>query len=277
MKRRGFTLVELLVVLMVIIALIGLLIPVVGKVRQAAQRADTQQLISNIRNGIERYYTDFQAYPGPLSNDQVHAGTPVPPGISGRVTMAENLVLGLLGGLKLTSSGALYDQEFVGMGPQSLNPRSPRQYAAYLDVRRGSDQLSQGSYKDAEQIAANDSNVPEFVDRFDGRLPILYLRARVGAAGIASDNGNAQYDLRQIIGYTNTRIGGKVHGLKSLGTASEAFPPASASAPPANLIPYLKDPSNSNYARQRDGYILISAGPDGIYGTIDDVCSFGSL
>lgn len=273
MKRRAFTLVELLVVLMVIIALIGLLIPVVGKVRQAAQRADTQQLISNIRNGIERYYTDFRAYPGPLSNDQVQHGV-VPPGANGKVTMAENLVLGLLGGLTLGTSGVEYNADLVGSGPQSLNPRSPRQFSAYMDVRRGSDQLSQGIYKDSEEVTAKDTDVPEFVDRFSARLPILYLRARVGATGIATDNGNAQYDLRQIIAYTDTRIGGKVHGLKALGTASEVFPPTTGSA---NLIPYLKDPSNSTYPRQRDGYILISAGADGIFGTVDDVCSFGSL
>ncbi len=30
-------------------------------------------------------------------------------------------------------------------------------------------------------------------------------------------------------------------------------------------------------ARSKDTYILISAGPDRVYGTADDICSFGTV
>jgi hypothetical protein len=37
---------------------------------------------------------------------------------------------------------------------------------------------------------------------------------------------------------------------------------------------YFAEPT-LNQAKQKDAYMLISAGPDGIYGTKDDVTNFG--
>ncbi len=46
---------------------------------------------------------------------------------------------------------------------------------------------------------------------------------------------------------------------------------------PYDAYPYFTDPNNSTQPRQKDGYILICAGPDGVYGTEDDITSFGSV
>jgi hypothetical protein len=50
---------------------------------------------------------------------------------------------------------------------------------------------------------------------------------------------------------------------------------------PADAYPYLLNPQLSTPAvpipRAKDGYILISAGPDRIYGTPDDITSFGKV
>jgi hypothetical protein len=37
------------------------------------------------------------------------------------------------------------------------------------------------------------------------------------------------------------------------------------------------DANATGTPRAKDGYILISAGPDGYYGTLDDITSFGDV
>src|SRR6188768_4294737 len=77
-RRRAFTTIELLVVIGIIVALIGILIPVVGKVRESAKATDTAAWIQQLSGAIESYHSDFRSYPGPLNND-VHIRAPVAP------------------------------------------------------------------------------------------------------------------------------------------------------------------------------------------------------
>jgi prepilin-type N-terminal cleavage/methylation domain-containing protein len=249
--RRGFTMIELLVVIIIIMILIGILIPVVAKIRQNSYDTTTRNEISEIANACNRYYNDFNAYPGPFSNSDIenqYYGT-VPPinvvdtyydkPLSGTnsvtskymyVSGAENLVLGLLGGLEYSQSPApltgvvfvngnqggstAYPSTLVGTGPQTLVATSNpgfRQYQPYMAIQypgsggSSSKFLSQpslewpgqstpptsstangGPFIDQAGNMAHDSLIPVFVDQYPNPLPILYLRARVGAPGVIS-------------------------------------------------------------------------------------------
>src|SRR6187200_2999400 len=74
----GFTLVELLVVIGIIVLLVGILLPVVSGIKKSAYGAASAQQIQRLTSAIEAYSADHRAYPGPLSNDQIVFQTPLP-------------------------------------------------------------------------------------------------------------------------------------------------------------------------------------------------------
>lgn len=202
-SRRAFTLIELLVVIAIIAVLMGILFPVIAKVRTAGYDSSTTHRIQAIMGGIDAYFNTYKSYPGPLDESELYtAANPsvkavkngntgsLPPG----VTSSENLVLGLLGGItanwqssQIGSTPTLainYTPTDVGTGPMSLNALTQKRYEPLGDPKVFGLQTSGPPWTAWNGLQVQnaslyaDTVVPELVDAFPDPLPILYLRAQ---------------------------------------------------------------------------------------------------
>ncbi len=276
-QNAGFTLIELLIVIGIILILIGILLPTVTQVRVAAQTASTRQMLARIETGIQTYYTNFLAYPGPFANGQI--GTTPTLGtetlayrLDGTVdttavniTSTENLFLGIVGGLKTSTTAPRFLADIsttsFPTGAASLNPANPKKYQTYIDVSpQETTALTTPRYfpTNAKGFGGSaDTNIPEIMDKYSQPMPILYLRAMRGNGGVIDSTNNLQYNFSHLAPYGFTSI-------------DAAYAPAAADRPYA----YFGNPTITGTPLKKDEFMLISAGPDGKYGTNDDVVNF---
>ena len=98
-------------------------------------------------------------------------------------------------------------------------------------------------------------------------MPVIYLRARVGAAGVVGTATTFQYDPSELYLYGNFAAAGVFPDGDDAGATAD-FAAADA---------YFKHPALANTPVNKDGYILIAAGKDRKFGTKDDLTNFGAF
>jgi len=119
--RKGFTLIELLVVIAIIAILIGLLLPAVQKVREAAARTSSTNNLKQLGLAVHNFHDTFQRFPGNGLNNQTVGSLPV--------TSASTSAPALYQVLPYIEQDALYRQ--------TIAPTSPTTVKSYNEPARG--------------------------------------------------------------------------------------------------------------------------------------------
>ena len=278
-SRKGFTIVELMVVVAIIVLLIGILVPALGRARTAAYNAKTETLLTQLATSVEGYYQSFQAYPGP-------AGIDYTAGSSKALSGSQNLLMGL--SYAMTTGSASVTLPFAsGMsvdltkanGPVNWATRdannNPEQLASFFDGIGSVSKPSSGTtWPNTGVSGGTGSNFqfPVIVDAFPDGLPILYYRRRPGvdtpAVGKTYSTASANvagYYLDENKEYTNATKLQATSGAMFDQTRDAAGSFASTNN---SAVANFQSVALGNAATARGGFILLAAGADRTYGKV---------
>lgn len=117
-RQRAFSLVEMLTVLGILAIVLGIIIPVLGKARNAARKAATQTILSDFSTAINQYQISERRLPGYFSAQDMGAAANGSSSAAGEGFSAmDNIMLDLAGGI--VGSGVSLGQTVVDVGPSS--------------------------------------------------------------------------------------------------------------------------------------------------------------
>ena len=290
--RRGFTITELIVVIGVIAVLAGILLAAMGGVRRKAMSTRTESTMTEFSKACDTFQLEHGRYPGVIPED-VLADTEVP-----KISGTENALLDLMGGARV-SSPTFTDADFgilVGevidlgggwtlkvnldlMGAGPLINGTP--YAPYFTpqdsvlVAMKSDGDS-APYPFGRQAGAPvlDRQIPELMDAW-GQPIVFVRRARPSGplAGLKTDPVQPQFYMNSMKPYTTSAVLGEFGKDQTNQVSGSILNAGGDNKQKPTFAQILRHPSLGSFGdaqkaqagTARGAYILISAGPDGIY------------
>jgi prepilin-type N-terminal cleavage/methylation domain-containing protein len=278
MKRQGFTLVEMLVVIGIVAVIIGIAVPVLVVARQKSTNARIQADMASIAIALSAYKADFGDFPRVEEARKFPAAINIPNDLfnPAYISGAELLCWSLVGPYGQTGGGGFTPGDGADGSGFRLNPSGRGQvYASYLNAERfrwGKD--------------ATFSRYPALLDYADKQ--ILYFTSRPGQRTMSTITvGGVDYQAQDVCD--------PAKGYVSRGSASiwdlrdnEAAFAASPFDAPQRLQKFAQVMGN------RDGtgviayqiqagqvlmneqpitapFVLLAAGTDNLYGTSDDI------
>jgi len=308
---RGFTLTELLTVIAIITLLIGIAIPSISSARRRALQSATKAQIQAIETGCEMFRNDQNEYPKSSAlwfgagtatdqtNWEVTDGT--------NRLQGANLIVDAMVGRDLqghdpkvgTGNGNTPASRWYVGAANSRPRRQPYVEADRIPVSTTyitpEKPMKDGymSYDlDKVMPQIDGIRVPTFLDKFE--YPILYYRANPARTSTmkivqsstvgANQRGDGIYDGRDNEAFTSYPMSQQLLADANVGlSGSEPYTDQ-------KFIEYVRSLRGSSYNSsltpppitfskpvKPDGFILISPGPDGVWGNLDDVGNFDVL
>ncbi|MEN6337800.1 MAG: type II secretion system protein [Phycisphaerales bacterium] len=278
-RKRAFTIVELLTVMSIIVILISLLVPALNKARRYAAYVKQKAMLHSMDAAIELFHNEYGSYPPSDGMDKKVTGTSSP--YCGAMKLAEALMgQDLLGfhsnsvfradGMDVTGTIPLYPAS-----PTSANLKS--RMGPYLAAENANAFTMKSIYGTASSFQLTSYVLCDVYERQMATgektgMPILYYKANTAnnlhdpnnfLPTIDNPNGNIYnyMDNQQLVGL------GKPWET-STGTHALARWEQFYRVTQNHMISTARQPYRS------DTYILLSAGYDGEYGTVDDIFNF---
>ena len=253
-RAAGFTLVEMLVVIGILVALVTILLPAIGKAYRTSIRTRMAADLAAISTGLEAYKADFGDYPrydGAVLIAPAHRG-------------AEILCWALIAPGPQSQDG--YGDP-TGANPSLSGPgfrlrgTTGTVHQAYLNLDRfkygvvnGTGDVvaptPAGAYDDRQCVIADRNN-----------KPILYFVANKSSTATTLNDYVSQFAYGMPGGPRYNASDNDLADFGGLPNLQSRMPGVSGG---------MYDPSQA----VNDNYLLWSAGPDGKYGTDDDATNF---
>jgi type II secretory pathway pseudopilin PulG len=297
-KKQGFTIIELLTVMSIIIILIGIMMPSYAAIRRYSKAVKQKGQFHDISTGLEMFSIDFDGYPdskGKITGtppNMVNMDLDTPPApYCGAMRLCEAMVgkdgFGFHPDSRFTARGTdSTGTIFYYPKPITANDNRRERKHTYID----SDKYKMAYLLDLSDVSTSvysgdpcQTVICDVYGKTKGRetharlsLPVLYYKADTTQLGNDSNddpikNGTNIYNI-----FDNHDISGlPVDGVTGLNPLHDVIPPSTTT--PAQVfyrairdkkVTSVEKPYNDNT------YILLSAGWDGLFGTKDDIYNF---